>query len=132
MVFKRKSKKKSRKRSSGPRKKAEKRKQFKGKRKTKSKNMAKKKGGFRRAASKVSNSLKSGMLGDAIKGAGAQSLSREVTDRMPVSPTVKTAVAVGAAYMAGGVVGAVVAALKEGLVGQFGGGGNPGGSMEAI
>jgi len=68
---------------------------------------------------RVGSSLRSGMLGEAIKGAGAARLSHVVTDR--VAPQYSSIVAVGSGFAAGGIIGGVTAALTEGIIGGLGG-----------
>ena len=72
----------------------------------------------KRGFGKIGSSLKSGMLGEAIKGAGAARLSHVVTDRIPQAQQYAPMIAVGAGFAAGGIVGGVAAAFTEGIVGS--------------
>jgi len=83
-----------------------------------------------RGFGRVGSSLRSGMLGEAIKGAGAARLSHVVTDR--VAPQYGPIVAVGAGFAAGGIVGGIVAAVTEGVIGGLGGGGGGGGGNDSV
>ena len=74
---------------------------------------------IKKGFTRVGSSLRSGMLGEAIKGAGAARLSHVVTDR--VAPQYSNIVAVGAGFAAGGIIGGVTAALTEGIIGGLGG-----------
>jgi hypothetical protein len=74
-----------------------------------------------RGFGRVGSSLKSGIIGEAIKGAGAAQLSHLFADR--VAPQYSSIIGVGAGFAAGGVVGGIAAAFTEGLIGSglFGG-----------
>lgn len=115
MVFKKK-KGKSRSKSSKSRRKA------KVKSKSRSrKSMSKKtsrRSSVKRGFGKIGSSLKTGMLGEAIKGAGAARLSHVVTDRIPQAQQYSPMIAVGAGFAAGGIVGGIAAAFTEGIVGS--------------
>lgn len=125
MVFKKKSKRKSYK----PKRKAK----VKSKRSSK-KSMNKKtsrRSSVKRGFGKIGSSLKSGMLGEAIKGAGAARLSHVVTDRVPQAQQYAPMIAVGAGFAAGGIVGGIAAAFTEGVIGSgiLGGTQHTGGQM---
>lgn len=65
---------------------------------------------------RIGSSLKSGIIGEAIKGAGAAQLSHLFADR--VAPQYSSIIGVGAGFAAGGIVGGVAAAFTEGLIGS--------------
>lgn len=85
----------------------------------------------KRGFGKIGSSLKSGMLGEAIKGAGAARLSHVVTDRIPQAQQYSPIIAVGAGFAAGGIIGGIAAAFTEGIVGSgiLGGSTQQGGQM---
>jgi len=74
-----------------------------------------------RGFGRIGSSLKTGMIGEAIKGAGAAQLSHLFADR--VAPQYSNIIGVGAGFAAGGIVGGIAAAFTEGLIGSglFGG-----------
>ncbi len=84
-----------------------------------------------RGFGRVGSSLKTGMLGEAVKGAGAARLSHVVTDRLPQTQQYAPMIAVGAGFVAGGVVGGITAAITEGIIGSglIGSPQNDGGQM---
>lgn len=85
----------------------------------------------KRGFGKIGSSLKSGMLGEAIKGAGAARLSHVVTDRVPQAQQYAPIIAVGAGFAAGGIIGGIAAAFTEGIIGSgiLGGSTQTGGQM---
>lgn len=127
MVFKKKRGKSNRK-SSNYRRKA-KVKSRRGSRKSMSKKTSRR-GKVSRGFGRIGSSLKTGMLGEAIKGAGAARLSHVVTDRIPQAQQYSPMIAVGAGFAAGGIIGGIAAAFTEGIVGSgLIGGTNEGGQM---
>ena len=92
------------------------------KRSTPKRTMAKKR--FTRArktGKSISSSLKTGVIGEVVKGIGAGSLVSLVMSRvMPNSPITPIA-ATGAAFLTGGIVGGAANLIVSGGLGQLGG-----------
>ena len=128
MVFKKK-RGKSRSKSSSYRRKA-KVKSRRSSRKSMSKKTSRR-GKVSRGFGRIGSSLKTGMLGEAVKGAGAARLSHVVTDRLPQTQPYAPMIAVGAGFAAGGIIGGVAAAFTEGIIGSglIGSPQNDGGQM---
>jgi len=92
--------------------------------KTKRKAMVSRKRFTRRAKSgglRIGSSLKTGIIGEVVKGIGAGSLVGMVMGRVmpnsPLSPIVST----GAAFLAGGVTGGIAQVVLSGGLSSFGG-----------
>ena len=80
----------------------------------------------RKTGKSISSSLKTGVIGEVVKGIGAGSLVSLVMSRvMPNSPITPIA-ATGAAFLTGGIVGGAANLIVSGglgqLCGMFGGG----------
>jgi len=92
--------------------------------KTKRKTMVSRKKFTRRARSgglKIGSSLKTGIIGEVVKGIGAGSLVGMIMGRvMPNSPITPIA-STGAAFLAGGVTGGIAQVVLSGGLSSFGG-----------
>ena len=92
--------------------------------KTKRKTMVSRKRFTRRAKSgglKIGSSLKTGIIGEVVKGIGAGSLVGMIMSRvMPNSPITPIA-STGAAFLAGGVTGGIAQVVLSGGLSSFGG-----------
>jgi hypothetical protein len=92
--------------------------------KTKRKTMVSRKRFTRRARSgglKIGSSLKTGIIGEVVKGIGAGSLVGMIMGRvMPNSPITPIA-STGAAFLAGGVTGGIAQVVLSGGLSSFGG-----------
>jgi hypothetical protein len=88
-------------------------------RRTPIKSMARRMSRTRRAGSKISNVLTSGIVGKAVTGIGAAALVGTVMNRiLPGSPITGIAQPI-AAYAAGGAVGAITSVLLNGGLGSI-------------
>ena len=75
----------------------------------------------RKTGKSISSSLKTGVIGEVVKGIGAGSLVSLVMSRvMPNSPITPIA-ATGAAFLTGGLVGGAANLIVSGGLGQLGG-----------
>ena len=93
--------------------------------KTKRKTMVSRTKRYRKAARsgglKIGSSLKTGIIGEVVKGIGAGSLVGMIMGRvMPNSPITPIA-STGAAFLAGGVTGGIAQVVLSGGLSSFGG-----------
>jgi hypothetical protein len=92
------------------------------KRSTPKRTMAKKR--FTRArktGKSISSSLKTGVIGEVVKGIGAGSLVSLVMSRVAPNSPITPIAATGAAFLTGGLVGGAANLIVSGGLGQLGG-----------
>ena len=75
----------------------------------------------RRGSKGIGSSLKTGVIGDVIKGIGAGSLITLVMSRVAPNSSITPIAATGAAFLTGGIVGGAANLVLSGGLGQLGG-----------
>ena len=75
----------------------------------------------RRGSKGIGSSLKTGVIGDVIKGIGAGSLITLVMSRVAPNSSITPIAATGAAFLTGGIVGGAANLILTGGLGQLGG-----------
>ena len=75
----------------------------------------------RRGSKGIGSSLKTGVIGDVIKGIGAGSLITLVMSRVAPNSSITPIAATGAAFLSGGIVGGAANLILTGGLGQLGG-----------
>ena len=89
------------------------------------KSMVKRRSTIRRRSSSmgrgIGSSLKTGVIGDVVKGIGAGSLVSLVMSRVAPSSSITPIAATGAAFLTGGIVGGAANLIVSGGLGQLGG-----------
>jgi hypothetical protein len=87
--------------------------------------MVKRRSKIRRVASRgskgIGSSLKTGVIGDVVKGIGAGSLITLVMSRVAPNSSITPIAATGAAFLTGGIVGGAANLILTGGLGQLGG-----------
>jgi len=92
--------------------------------KTKRKTMVSRKRFTRRAKSgglKIGSSLKTGIIGEVVKGIGAGSLVGMIMSRVMPNSAITPIASTGAAFLAGGVTGGIAQVVLSGGLASFGG-----------
>ena len=74
-----------------------------------------------RGSKGIGSSLKTGVIGDVIKGIGAGSLITLVMSRVAPNSSITPIAATGAAFLTGGIVGGAANLILTGGLGQLGG-----------
>ena len=74
-----------------------------------------------RGSKGIGSSLKTGVIGDVIKGIGAGSLITLVMSRVAPNSSITPIAATGAAFLTGGIVGGAANLVLSGGLGQLGG-----------
>ena len=77
--------------------------------------------GARRGGKSISSSLKTGVIGEVVKGIGAGSLVNVVMSRVAPGSSITPIASTGAAFLAGGVVGGAANLVLSGGLSQLGG-----------
>jgi len=77
--------------------------------------------GARRGSKSISSSLKTGVIGEVVKGIGAGSLVNVVMSRVAPGSSITPIASTGAAFLAGGVVGGAANLVLSGGLSQLGG-----------
>ena len=89
------------------------------------KSMVKRRSTIRRRSSSmgrgIGSSLKTGVIGDVVKGIGAGSLVSLVMSRVAPSSSITPIAATGAGFLAGGIVGGAANLILTGGLSQLGG-----------
>ena len=89
------------------------------------KSMVKRRSTIRRRSSSmgrgIGSSLKTGVIGDVVKGIGAGSLVSLVMSRVAPSSSITPIAATGAAFLTGGIVGGAANLILTGGLSQLGG-----------
>ena len=89
------------------------------------KTMVKRRSSIRRVARRgskgIGSSLKTGIIGDVVKGIGAGSLVSLVMSRVAPNSSITPIAATGAAFLTGGIVGGAANLILSGGLGQLGG-----------
>jgi hypothetical protein len=95
------------------------------KRRTPRKSMVKRRTTIRRRTSSmgrgIGSSLKTGVIGDVVKGIGAGSLVSLVMSRVAPNSSITPIAATGAAFLTGGIVGGAANLILTGGLSQLGG-----------
>ena len=95
------------------------------KRRTPRKSMVKRRTSIRRRSSSmgrgIGSSLKTGVIGDVVKGIGAGSLVSLVMSRVAPNSSITPIAATGAAFLTGGIVGGAANLILTGGLSQLGG-----------
>jgi hypothetical protein len=74
-----------------------------------------------RAFGGIGSSLKTGVIGDVVKGIGAGSLVSLVMSRVAPNSSITPIASTGAAFLTGGIVGGAANLILSGGLGQLGG-----------
>ena len=94
-------------------------------RRTPRKSMVKRRSTIRRRSSSmgrgIGSSLKTGVIGDVVKGIGAGSLVSLVMSRVAPNSSITPVFATGAAFLTGGIVGGAANLILTGGLSQLGG-----------
>ena len=94
-------------------------------RRTPRKSMVKRRSTIRRRTSSmgrgIGSSLKTGVIGDVVKGIGAGSLVSLVMSRVAPNSSITPIAATGAAFLTGGIVGGAANLILSGGLSQLGG-----------
>ena len=95
------------------------------KRRTPRKSMVKRRTSIRRRSSSmgrgIGSSLKTGVIGDVVKGIGAGSLVSLVMSRVAPNSSITPIASTGAAFLTGGIVGGAANLILTGGLSQLGG-----------
>ena len=75
----------------------------------------------RRGSKGIGSSLKTGIIGDVVKGIGAGSLVSLVMSRVAPNSSITPIASTGAAFLTGGIVGGAANLVLSGGLGQLGG-----------
>lgn len=75
----------------------------------------------RRGSRGIGSSLKTGIIGDVVKGIGAGSLVSLVMSRVAPNSSITPIASTGAAFLTGGIVGGAANLILTGGLGQLGG-----------
>ena len=75
----------------------------------------------RRGSKGIGSSLKTGVIGDVVKGIGAGSLITLVMSRVAPGSSITPIASTGAAFLTGGIVGGAANLILTGGLGQLGG-----------
>ena len=75
----------------------------------------------RRGSKGLGSSLKTGVIGDVVKGIGAGSLITLVMSRVAPNSSITPIASTGAAFLSGGIVGGAANLILTGGLGQLGG-----------
>ena len=75
----------------------------------------------RRGSKGIGSSLKTGIIGDVVKGIGAGSLVYLVMSRVAPNSSITPIASTGAAFLTGGIVGGAANLILTGGLGQLGG-----------
>lgn len=75
----------------------------------------------RRGSKGIGSSLKTGVIGDVVKGIGAGSLVSLVMSRVAPNSSITPIASTGAAFLTGGIVGGAANLILSGGLGQLGG-----------
>jgi hypothetical protein len=75
----------------------------------------------RRGSRGIGSSLKTGIIGDVVKGIGAGSLVSLVMSRVAPNSSITPIASTGAAFLTGGIVGGAANLILSGGLGQLGG-----------
>jgi hypothetical protein len=75
----------------------------------------------RRGSKGIGSSLKTGVIGDVVKGIGAGSLVSLVMSRVAPGSSITPIASTGAAFLTGGIVGGAANLILSGGLGQLGG-----------
>ena len=75
----------------------------------------------RRGSKGIGSSLKTGVIGDVVKGIGAGSLVSLVMSRVAPNSSITPIASTGAAFLTGGIVGGAANLVLSGGLGQLGG-----------
>ena len=75
----------------------------------------------RKGGMRIGSSLKTGVIGDVVKGIGAGSLVSLVMSRVAPGSSITPIAATGAAFLTGGIVGGAANLILSGGLGQLGG-----------
>jgi len=75
----------------------------------------------RRGSKGIGSSLKTGIIGDVVKGIGAGSLITLVMSRVAPGSSITPIASTGAAFLTGGIVGGAANLILTGGLGQLGG-----------
>jgi hypothetical protein len=75
----------------------------------------------RRGSKGIGSSLKTGVIGDVVKGIGAGSLITLVMSRVAPGSSITPIASTGAAFLTGGLVGGAANLILTGGLGQLGG-----------
>jgi len=75
----------------------------------------------RRSSKGIGSSLKTGVIGDVVKGIGAGSLVSLVMSRVLPNSSITPIAAAGAGFLTGGIVGGAANIILSGGLGQLGG-----------
>ena len=75
----------------------------------------------RRGSKGIGSSLKTGIIGDVVKGIGAGSLVSLVMSRVAPNSSITPIASTGAAFLTGGIVGGAANLILTGGLGQLGG-----------
>tara|TARA_R110000824_G_scaffold141871_2_gene308729 strand:- start:305 stop:808 length:504 start_codon:yes stop_codon:yes gene_type:complete len=75
----------------------------------------------RRSSKGIGSSLKTGVIGDVVKGIGAGSLVSLVMSRVAPNSSITPIASTGAAFLTGGIVGGAANLILSGGLGQLGG-----------
>jgi hypothetical protein len=75
----------------------------------------------RRGSKGIGSSLKTGIIGDVVKGIGAGSLVSLVMSRVAPGSSITPIASTGAAFLTGGIVGGAANLVLSGGLGQLGG-----------
>ena len=74
----------------------------------------------RRSSKGIGSSLKTGVIGDVVKGIGAGSLVSLVMSRVAPNSSITPIASTGAAFLAGGVTGGIAQVILNGGLSSFG------------
>ena len=87
--------------------------------------MVKRRSSIRRVATRgsrgIGSSLKTGVIGDVVKGIGAGSLVSLVMSRVAPNSSITPIASTGAAFLTGGIIGGAANLILSGGLGQLGG-----------
>ena len=75
----------------------------------------------RRGSKGIGSSLKTGIIGDVVKGIGAGSLVSLVMSRVAPNSSITPIASTGAAFLTGGLIGGAANLVLSGGLGQLGG-----------
>jgi len=75
----------------------------------------------RRSSKGIGSSLKTGVIGDVVKGIGAGSLVSLVMSRVLPNSSITPIASTGAAFLSGGLIGGAANLILSGGLGQLGG-----------
>ena len=75
----------------------------------------------RRGSKGIGSSLKTGVIGDVVKGIGAGSLVSLVMSRVAPNSSITPIASTGAAFLTGGLIGGAANLVLSGGLGQLGG-----------